>query len=733
MAARRKSRNLRLPALRCSDLDAWAASLALSDAHSICYRLRQISAWWAGHPTKELIAAIRDEIPRLVGCLDFDNLISRVAEYERRSTRKEKPPQRLTQFAPEIAAVYDALVGAAQGASATHRERAEAWLLPIAQDAGADGDIEAATYFASRGRLDVVSAGIVKQRWLGAIRYEVARQNASTIEEAWVSTAYDELTAPEAYQVLATRGYVHRFFGFRDSEEDFIDSAFVRAVDWFELHDFSPWVENEFESGILAAPDGITPRFSWWFFHQLRSDSIARRAQGTPGNSWIYAFSRAGTTKDAPWMQLDWGDGVPVGRYFAMAAIFAFGWHRLGRPASASRVAEEALALLRAEQRGDGAWSLGDRVQKSSLLCTCAAVHAFAVCRPEGWRDICRRACDWIETQQDRFGYWSIEGGPAVMLTVLALDALALGLTENEVTFSIDATIAEATRPAPPAVEPVYSVDGQPWHDPPTPGFVTRSSAHAETLAPDLLLVVATETELRQVLAVMTPAFRKRKLFRIHKGGNTYYLGRLGVHAAAVLRCSMGAEGSSGALLSTSDAIRDASPRAVVMPGIAFGMNRERCRPADVIVARSIIPYESQRIGEDESLARGTPSEPSPTLLDRFRTPSWSFFRPDGSRVARHEGALLSGSKLVAKATFRDELLKQHPHAIGGEMEGAGVAAACHRNRVDWLIVKAVCDWGDGAKHDEYQEMAAAAAVDLCLHVFRDEHALDGIPQKATS
>jgi nucleoside phosphorylase len=60
-------------------------------------------------------------------------------------------------------------------------------------------------------------------------------------------------------------------------------------------------------------------------------------------------------------------------------------------------------------------------------------------------------------------------------------------------------------------------------------------------------------------------------------------------------------------------------------------------------------------------------------------------------------------------------------------MEGAGHWASAVRNKTEWLLVKGVCDWADGKKNDDYQELAAAASVDLCKHVFQNPHALAGL------
>ena len=67
----------------------------------------------------------------------------------------------------------------------------------------------------------------------------------------------------------------------------------------------------------------------------------------------------------------------------------------------------------------------------------------------------------------------------------------------------------------------------------------------------------------------------------------------------------------------------------------------------------------------------------------------------------------LSGEKLVDNLDFRDQLLNLEPEAIGGEMEGAGLYVACQDKKVDWILVKAVCDWADGQKGKRQRGPAA--------------------------
>jgi len=75
-----------------------------------------------------------------------------------------------------------------------------------------------------------------------------------------------------------------------------------------------------------------------------------------------------------------------------------------------------------------------------------------------------------------------------------------------------------------------------------------------------------------------------------------------------------------------------------------------------------------------------------------------------------HIGLLLSGEKLVDNYDFREQLRQLEPEAIGGEMEGAGLYASAQRKRVDWLVIKAICDWADGEKGYQKQLRQQAAA-----------------------
>jgi nucleoside phosphorylase len=52
-------------------------------------------------------------------------------------------------------------------------------------------------------------------------------------------------------------------------------------------------------------------------------------------------------------------------------------------------------------------------------------------------------------------------------------------------------------------------------------------------------------------------------------------------------------------------------------------------------------------------------------------------------------------------------------------MEGAGLYGVAMEEHIDWIIVKAICDWADGNKHEHKaarQVLAAERAASFVLH-----------------
>lgn len=250
------------------------------------------------------------------------------------------------------------------------------------------------------------------------------------------------------------------------------------------------------------------------------------------------------------------------------------------------------------------------------------------------------------------------------------------------------------------------------------------------------LIVTATDTETSALHQKMTPLPTEAGLLEVKKNNATYFLGKLGNFAIANVECgSMGSSASMGSILTVSNAISALQPKFVLMVGIAFGIDGINQNIGDVLVSENIISYELKRVGNDEDVWRGAKAEASNTLRNNFKNlRSWDYSLPNGDEATLQLCDILSGEKLIDNLNLRNELLKQFPTAKGGEMEGAGLYAACKDRKVDWILVKSICDFADGNKGSgkkEKQALAIETALDACLHLFNKKNVFEDLGLEA--
>jgi len=73
-------------------------------------------------------------------------------------------------------------------------------------------------------------------------------------------------------------------------------------------------------------------------------------------------------------------------------------------------------------------------------------------------------------------------------------------------------------------------------------------------------------------------------------------------------------------------------------------------------------------------------------------------------------GRIASGNCLL-KNPFRRDKLRDEYRILAVEMEAAGLAAACDQARLNFTVVRGICDYCDSNKNDRWQRYAAAAAA----------------------
>ena len=230
-----------------------------------------------------------------------------------------------------------------------------------------------------------------------------------------------------------------------------------------------------------------------------------------------------------------------------------------------------------------------------------------------------------------------------------------------------------------------------------------------------VLILVVTDGERQAVLAAVRRRVEQAPV--LDQGGErTIYT--LGSVASAELMLAQAAEqgtaAAAGMLVTASEAIIRCRPDYVILTGICYGLRPEQGQQTgDIMVARRMQNADHVKVTDDQPVIhRGVNVGCSTALLDRFQAgeSSWA-----GARV--HFGTMLCSNTLVNSRREVGRLRREFPDAIAGEMEGAGVYEAASRyNKPDWIIVKAISDWGYG-KTSDAQALAARNAAEFVVHV----------------
>lgn len=227
---------------------------------------------------------------------------------------------------------------------------------------------------------------------------------------------------------------------------------------------------------------------------------------------------------------------------------------------------------------------------------------------------------------------------------------------------------------------------------------------------PTLVFLTVNDHETDALLGAFRPE-------RYETRGDVTYtlLGEVaGLHLVHTIS-EMGSGGVGAAQQRSREAIEHWSPVALVAVGIAFGMDETRQAIGDVLVATQVQDYELGRLNYDGTLTpRGDRPHSSDTLTNRLRQADTTHrcAEPDWPKV--RFGLMLSGQKLVDNLDYRNSLRAQFGETIGGEMEAQGVYVSATAAKVDWAIVKGICDWGhakNSGEKDAWQKAAARNAV----------------------
>lgn len=212
--------------------------------------------------------------------------------------------------------------------------------------------------------------------------------------------------------------------------------------------------------------------------------------------------------------------------------------------------------------------------------------------------------------------------------------------------------------------------------------------------------------------------------------GMTLHIGEINGQRVLVFPIGVG---TGSAAAATERVIGVWNPARIVLVGIAGGAHSSSTdvRPGDILIPDQVVGYELAKVTPDDTVRRYEVYRPDADLLAHARSlrpADWAdriaLPRPDDPtgriRPLVHVGPVLTGDKVLADTAALADLRLAWPRAIGVEMESLGVALAAYHNGPSFLMIKAVSDFADGAKNDDWHSYAATAAARFAVAVLAD-------------
>lgn len=210
--------------------------------------------------------------------------------------------------------------------------------------------------------------------------------------------------------------------------------------------------------------------------------------------------------------------------------------------------------------------------------------------------------------------------------------------------------------------------------------------------------------------------------------------------------CALGKAGNVNMAVFTANMISGINPHFVILLGIAAGL-RGKTKIGQVILAEKVLHYEPAAVVTG---ADGPQLEPRPDMsnLDIGVLQMLTAYSADKQAVTRisakgdfprldtlpskftqkpaarkniadeplmNFAAVASGEKLLRDASKIKSLRQLHGRIEAVEMEAAGVAEACDQDRLPYLVIRGVSDFGDKFKDDSFHHYASKRSVSVAI------------------
>ena len=254
--------------------------------------------------------------------------------------------------------------------------------------------------------------------------------------------------------------------------------------------------------------------------------------------------------------------------------------------------------------------------------------------------------------------------------------------------------------------------------------------------ATEVLLITANDNEYNAVIKFLEPRESKRTLLKCDhpisvgflKRKAHYIFGRFGMCKVAVHYLSdQGPAAAQSAIMIANLCFKKLD--AIFAVGVTCGV-KDKTKLLDVILAEKVSFYTNARLSTEDGQLEIESRSPrglitSQNYRSKFKMtlPKWSkhnsvIMKRLVDEPTMHFKNILSGNYLIDNEDAQKTLLRKFtPDAYGIETESAGLFYEYGNHNVQLMVVKAVCDYGDGSKKKEYQPTAALLAAE-CVHYY---------------
>ncbi|XP_022778093.1 uncharacterized protein LOC111319610, partial [Stylophora pistillata] len=185
----------------------------------------------------------------------------------------------------------------------------------------------------------------------------------------------------------------------------------------------------------------------------------------------------------------------------------------------------------------------------------------------------------------------------------------------------------------------------------------------------------------------------------------------------ALVKCSKDSSDPGGSQTAARNAVTLLRPKVTALVGFCYSPSPEKAQLGDVVISSKLTTDCHQ-----------TPVSRDVGKLVKTAAYGWKapLENPQAQEVKVKEGEILSCSDMKGA----EQQCQSHPGAIAVEMTGKGLFAAAHDMKMEWLVVKGVCDFvhGSGFTKDSWKTFACVMAASVVSNIFGDSSVFEVWP-----